>query len=76
MEPTDWQAIPFWRALFFSERAGWIISEETDKIECCQPDVSMNKYSDIAAWEEENRNIVMKEIKRRDREFYDKWCDK
>lgn len=62
-------------SLVFSERAGWIISEETEDIEYSEPHVSLEEYKDIDAWDEKNRQIIMDEIKRRDREFYDKWCD-
>lgn len=63
-------------SLVFSERAGWIISEETEDIEYSEPHVSLEEYEDIDAWDEKNRQIIMEEIKRRDGEFYDKWCDK
>ncbi len=63
-------------SLVFSERAGWIISEETEDIEYSEPHVSLEEYKDIDAWDEKNRQIIMDEIKRRDRKFYDKWCDK
>lgn len=63
-------------SLVFSERAGWIISEETEDIEYSEPHVSLEEYKDIDAWDGKNRQIIMDEIKRRDREFYDKWCDK
>lgn len=63
-------------SLVFSERAGWIISEETENIEYSEPHVSLEEYKDIDAWDEKNRQIIMDEIKRRDKEFYDKWCDK
>ncbi len=63
-------------SLVFSERAGWIISEETENIEYGEPHVSLEEYKDIDAWDEKNRQIIMEEIKRRDGEFYDKWCDK
>ncbi|MCM1288614.1 MAG: L-aspartate oxidase [Clostridium sp.] len=63
-------------SLVFSERAGWIISEETEHIEYREPPVSLEEYEDIEAWDEKNRQIIMEEIKRRDGEFYDKWCDK
>lgn len=62
-------------SLVFSERAGWIISEETEDIKYSEPDVSLEEYKDIDAWDEKNRKIIMDEIKRRDGEFYDKWCD-
>ncbi|MCM1173310.1 MAG: L-aspartate oxidase [Clostridium sp.] len=63
-------------SLVFSERAGWIISEETENIEYSEPYISLEEYEDIEAWDEKNRQIIMEEIKRRDGDFYDKWCDK
>ena len=62
-------------SLVFSERAGWIITEEIDKYKLETPAVDMSTYEDIEAWDEANRDIVMKEIKRRDSDFYDKWCN-
>ena len=62
-------------SLVFSERAGWIITEEIDKYKLETPAVDMSAYEDIEAWDEANRDIVMKEIKRRDSDFYDKWCN-
>lgn len=63
-------------SLVFSERAGWIISEEIDGIEVKEPEVDLKAYSDLDEWDKENKKIVMDEIKRRDGEFYDKWCNK
>ncbi len=63
-------------SLVFSERAGWIITEETDNVEYKEPAVSLEKYNDITVWEENNKQIILDEIKRRDKEFYDKWCNK
>jgi L-aspartate oxidase len=63
-------------SLVFSERAGWIITEEIDGQELSQPDIDMSPYEDTAAWEQANKDLVMNEIKRRDREFYDKWCNR
>lgn len=62
-------------SLVFAERAGWIISEEIDNIPYVQSKVSLDRYENTEKWDEENRQIIMDEIKRRDREFYDKWCD-
>lgn len=61
-------------SLVFSERAGWIISEEIDKVELETPEVDLSDYTDQAKWDKSNREIIMKEIKKRDKEFYDKWC--
>lgn len=63
-------------SLVFSERAGWIISEEIEGIEAKDVEVDLAAYSDLDEWDKENKKIVMDEIKRRDGEFYDKWCNK
>ncbi|MDE6024910.1 MAG: L-aspartate oxidase [Lachnospiraceae bacterium] len=63
-------------SLVFAERAGWIISEEIDTVPFVQSEVFLSKYEDMEKWDEENKQIILNEIKRRDKEFYDKWCDK
>lgn len=63
-------------SLVFSERAGWIISEEIDGIDEKTPAVDLGKYKDMSKWDANNKKIIMDEIKRRDSQFYDKWCDK
>ena len=63
-------------SLVFAERAGWIITEEIDGVDIKTPEVSLEQYDDIPAWEEKNRILILDEIKRRDENFYDKWCNK
>ncbi len=63
-------------SLVFSERAGWIISEEIDSVAEKKPAVDTRMYDDTKTWEENNHRLIMAEIKRRDRDFYDKWCNK
>lgn len=70
-------------SLVFSERAGWIITEELKALEQDAdvgdgkpPAVSLERYADADAWDAENKKLIMDEIKRRDRDFYDKWCDR
>ena len=95
-------------SLVFSERAGWIITEElnsgadgscfaeavealreadnksqasgdvkvgvaADKVNVAE--IQLDQYADIEAWDAANRKLIMDEIKRRDSEFYDKWCN-
>ncbi len=62
-------------SLVFAERAGWIITEEIGDVELITPPVSMNKYEDVEKWDNENRELILKEIRRRDEKFYDKWCN-
>lgn len=62
-------------SLVFAERAGWIITEEIGDVPLCTPEVTMDKYEDVEKWDDENRELILKEIKRRDKNFYDKWCN-
>lgn len=62
-------------SLVFAERAGWIITEEIGDVELMTPPVSMDKYEDVEKWDNENRELILKEIRRRDEKFYDKWCN-
>lgn len=63
-------------SLVFAERAGWIITEEIDDIELECPEVSVDRYTDSKKWDAENKKLILDEIKKRDGEFYDKWCNK
>ncbi len=63
-------------SLVFAERAGWIITEEIDGEELICPDVNMTSYAHQSEWDESNRKLILDEIKRRDEDFYDKWCNK
>ena len=62
-------------SLVFAERAGWIITEEIGDVKLACPPVSMDRYADVEAWDNENRQLILEEIKRRDENFYDKWCN-
>ncbi len=62
-------------SLVFAERAGWIITEEIGDVPLCTPAVSMDKSEDVEKWDNENRQLILEEIKRRDENFYDKWCN-
>lgn len=63
-------------SLVFAERAGWIITEEIDNVSLSCPEVDMTKYNNQDAWDNGNRELILNEIKRRDEDFYDKWCNK
>lgn len=63
-------------SLVFAERAGWIITEEIDSVDLSCPAVDMEQYLDQEAWDDSNRQLILDEIKRRDEDFYDKWCNK
>lgn len=63
-------------SLVFSERAGWIITEEIDNIDLEQVDIDLDVYKNPKKWDEDNKKLILDEIRRRDENFYDKWCDK
>lgn len=60
-------------SLVFAKRAAQHIQTYIDNLEISTPDIeiSTETYEKI---EEEYRDLVMEEIKRKDRDFYDKWC--
>lgn len=60
-------------SLVFAKRAAQHIQTYIDQIEISTPDVEISQkpYEEI---EKEYRNLVLEEIKRKDRDFYDKWC--
>lgn len=59
-------------ALVFAERAAKKISEQKGSLK--EIDVDLSQYSSKEQIQKEYCNIVLEEIKRRDGEFYDKWC--
>lgn len=62
-------------SLVFAKRAAIQIGEEIkQKNPQPFPTIDLSPYQDLAALKEEYRNTVLEEIKRKDRDFYDKWC--
>ena len=59
----------------FTTYVGLDFTEEIDNFELSCPQVSMDKYADVERWDNENRQLILEEIKRRDENFYDKWCN-
>ena len=50
-----------------------MIKDEIENIDFDPKYVDVSKY-DRDRLMKENRNLIMNEIKRKDGEFYDKWC--
>ena len=67
-------------SLVFSERAGWIITEELSgenpDTDMDKPEVDLDTYKNVEEWDKANKKLIMDEIKRRDSDFYDKWCNR
>ena len=60
-------------SLVFAKRAARVIKDEIENIDFDPKYVDVSKY-DKDRLMKENRDLVMNEIKRKDGEFYDKWC--
>lgn len=48
---------------------------EAEKTAISYVPVDETAYSDLDSWDKENRELLLQEIKRKDKEFYDKWCN-
>ena len=65
-------------ALIFAKRAADeivtdIADDASQDVEIVSIDI--DKYNDIKQWKTENKKLIMEEIKRKDEEFYVKWCN-
>ena len=64
-------------SLVFAQRAAEQIQlelarqEEADKM----PAVDLTAYADQEGLEQQYRRLILEEIKRKDRNFYDQWCN-
>lgn len=62
-------------SLVFSKRAAVKISAQLPQIDWQHPTTDLSPYYDKERLHREYRGIIMEAIKRKDRDFYDKWCD-
>ena len=60
-------------SLVFAKRAAGVIKETINNIDFDPKYIDVSGY-DKDKLELENKKIIMDEIKRKDGEFYDKWC--
>ena len=60
-------------SLVFARNAANRFSEKNSTIEIIP--INEDRYTNLHDWEEENRKMLLEEIKRRDTDFYDKWCN-
>lgn len=61
-------------SLVFASRASSIIKDSIEYINIDELDINLDKYRDVHKLIEDNKALVLKAIKERDGEFYDKWC--
>lgn len=62
-------------SLVFSKRAADIIAADTSKKDIYEPNTDWDSLPTKTEREKEFKEIIMNEIKRKDRAFYDKWCN-
>lgn len=62
-------------SLVFSKRAADLITADTSEKETYEPDTDWDSLPTKTEREKEFKEIIMNEIKRKDRAFYDKWCN-
>ena len=62
-------------SLVFAKRAADLIAADTSEKDDNFPDVDLKAYPNKAEIQKEFRKLIMDEIRRKDEEFYDKWCD-
>ena len=62
-------------SLVFAKRAADEISQHIANVQIDKIDVDMSQYEDLNKLKEENKKIILNEIKRKDEDFYDKWCN-
>lgn len=62
-------------SLVFAKRAAELIASDNSEKELNIPELDLNAYPPKDIREKEFRTLIMNEIKGKDREFYDKWCN-
>lgn len=62
-------------SLVFSKRAADLIACDDDKKEAYEPDIDFSAYPQKKERERKFKELIMNEIERKDKAFYDKWCN-
>lgn len=62
-------------SLVFAKRAAMLIADDTNEKIIDLPELNLNSYPEKAVREKEFKKLIMDEIKGKDEEFYDKWCN-
>ncbi|MGN0530081.1 MAG: L-aspartate oxidase [Eubacterium sp.] len=62
-------------SLVFSKRAADLIACDDDKKEDYEPDIDFSAYPEKQERERKFKELIMNEIERKDKAFYDKWCN-
>lgn len=62
-------------SLVFAKRAAQLIAADGSEKELNIPELELNSYPPKDVREKEFKALIMNEIKGKDKEFYDKWCN-
>lgn len=62
--------------LVFAKRAAEKITASAPFLSYGKKKADLSQYQDLEAWQDENKKLIMNEIKRRDKKFYDQWCNR
>ena len=62
-------------SLVFAKRAADLITNDTDDKKVDLPDIELSQYPEKSVREAEFKKLIMDNIKEKDRDFYDKWCN-
>ena len=62
-------------SLVFSENAAELISQDIAVMKMPGPPTALFSYPDPDTWAEENRKLVLAEIQKEGKEFYERWCN-
>lgn len=62
-------------SLVFAKRAAELIASDNSDKELNIPELDLKEYPPRDVREKEFKTLIMNEIKGKDREFYDKWCN-
>lgn len=62
-------------SLVFAKRAAELIAEDKSEKPVDLPEVDLKAYPDKKQIAREFKKLIMEDIKGKDREFYDKWCN-
>lgn len=62
-------------SLVFAKRAAMLIADDTSEKVIDLPELNLKSYPEKTVREKEFKKLIMDEIKGKDKEFYDKWCN-
>ena len=62
-------------SLVFSKRAAELIALDKSEKDMNIPELDLNSYPDKATIQKKFKELIMAEIKEKDKDFYDKWCN-